>query len=68
MSQPSEEETRTRIEECLRAVGITDEPDIYGDGIHSWRCGHPDIYGKCTCFEEAIDYFYTAGLRVKNDR
>ena len=21
-------------------------------GIHSWRCEHPDRYGKCACVEE----------------
>jgi len=23
-----------------------------GGGVHSWRCEHPDRYGKCACVEE----------------
>lgn len=58
------EKTRELIATCLQAVGITDEPYKYGDGIHSWRCEYPDRYGKCDCFEDAINYFYNAGLRI----
>lgn len=59
-----EQTTRELLRACLQAVGITDEPETYGDGIHSWRCEHPDRYGRCNCFEEAVDYFYRAGLRA----
>lgn len=44
-----------RIEEILRGAGLTDRPDEYGDGIHSWRCEHPDRYGRCGCFAELVD-------------
>jgi hypothetical protein len=25
------------------------------DGIHGWRCGHPKVYGDCTCVTELVD-------------
>lgn len=25
------------------------------DGIHSWRCEYPNVYGPCTCFAELLD-------------
>lgn len=36
-----------RIAEVLRANGITET----GDDLHGWRCGYPDRYGPCDCFE-----------------
>lgn len=59
----STDDDREHIALVLRSLGLTDEPDKYSDGIHSWRCEHPDRYGKCYCFEEAIDYVLTSGLR-----
>lgn len=47
--------TRAQIEAVLRGWGLTDEPDKFGDGIHSWRCEHPDRYGRCDCFTTAVD-------------
>lgn len=44
--------TREQVEDVMRAWGLTDEPEQYGDGIHSWRCEHPDRYGRCTCFTQ----------------
>lgn len=39
----------------MRGWGLTDHPEEYGDGIHSWRCEHPDRYGRCDCFTLAVD-------------
>lgn len=50
--------TREQIATVLRGLGLTDEPDKYGDGIHGWRCEHPDRYGKCECFTSAVDDLY----------
>ena len=47
--------TREQIEAVMRGWGLTDEPDKDGDGIHSWRCEYPDRYGKCDCFDTAVD-------------
>lgn len=47
--------TREQVEAALRGLGLTDEPDKYGGGIHGWRCEHPDRYGKCDCFKNAVD-------------
>jgi len=43
---------RGAVEKVLRANGLSDEPAEFDSNIHSWRCGHPDIYGKCSCFQE----------------
>lgn len=24
------------------------------DGLHSWRCEYPDVYGACECFDEFV--------------
>ena len=24
------------------------------DGLHSWRCDYPDIYGECDCLDEFV--------------
>lgn len=40
-----------RVENILRGAGLTDEPDVFDSNIHSWRCEHPDRYGKCDCFQ-----------------
>lgn len=48
-------ETRQAIEKLLRGWGLTDEPDVYSDGIHGWRCEHPDRYGRCDCFNSAVN-------------
>ena len=45
---------RAALAAYLRGQGITDEPDKYDDGIHSWRCAFPATYGRCGCFAEAI--------------
>lgn len=42
------------IEALLRGWGLTDTPEEFEDGIHSWRCKHPARYGQCTCFQEAV--------------
>jgi hypothetical protein len=46
---------RKTIEEVLRANGITDRPEEFDSDIHSWRCSYPDIYGRCTCFDDLIE-------------
>lgn len=46
---------RTGVEGVLRGSGLTDHPEEFGDGIHSWRCEHPERYGRCVCFTELID-------------
>ena len=46
--------TRDEVRKVLEGLGLTDRPDEYGDGIHGWRCEHPDRYGRCDCFEEAV--------------
>lgn len=48
---------RAKAIKFLQGIGLTDRPDIYGDGIHSWRCEHPDRYGHCNCFNEVVDDF-----------
>jgi hypothetical protein len=35
-----------------------------GDSIHSWRCSHPDRYGKCECTEQLADAIIEAGWRL----
>lgn len=50
--------TRKQIEAVLRGLGLTDGPESYGDGIHGWRCEHPDIYGRCDCFKVAVNDLY----------
>ena len=47
--------TRDEVRDLLRGLGLTDRPEEYSDGIHGWRCEHPDRYGRCNCFEEAVD-------------
>lgn len=42
------------IEAILRAAGLTDKPGEFDSSIHSWRCEHPDRYGKCDCFQELV--------------
>lgn len=42
------------IESILRGAGLSDEPEKYHSSIHSWRCEHPDRYGKCSCFQELL--------------
>lgn len=43
---------RQRIEQALRENGI----DEHGDtGIHSWRCGYPNVYGPCDCFTSLVN-------------
>src|SRR5699024_2202558 len=39
----------------LEGAGLTDRPEEYGDGIHGWRCEHPDRYGRCDCLSALID-------------
>ncbi|HEU5223095.1 MAG TPA: hypothetical protein VFU07_05365 [Candidatus Lumbricidophila sp.] len=46
---------REQLEQVLRGVGLSDEPDKFDSSIHSWRCEHPDRYGKCDCFQEAVN-------------
>lgn len=48
-------ERREEIANVLKGLGLTDMPEEYDDGIHGWRCSHPDLYGRCSCFEEAVD-------------
>ena len=43
------------VEILLRGWGLTDSPEEFSDGIHSWRCEHPARYGRCNCFQEAVD-------------
>lgn len=31
---------------------LLDKGAAPGHSIHSWRCEHPDRYGKCSCVEE----------------
>lgn len=45
---------RSEAEKLLRGWGLTDRPEEFGDGIHSWRCEYPDRYGRCTCFEDCV--------------
>lgn len=45
---------RSDIRKVLEGWGLTDNPAEYGDGIHGWRCEHPDRYGRCDCFEDAV--------------
>ncbi len=50
--------TREQVEAVMRGWGLTDEPEQYGDGIHGWRCEHPDRYGRCNCFADAVDEIF----------
>ena len=47
--------TREQIAEVLRGIGLSDLPDEYDSSIHSWRCEHPEIYGRCSCFDDAVN-------------
>ena len=47
--------TREQIAEVLRGIGLSDLPDEYDSRIHSWRCEHPEIYGRCSCFDDAVN-------------
>lgn len=42
------------IEAVLRGAGLTDKPGEHDSSIHSWRCGHPQTYGPCDCFQELV--------------
>jgi len=53
------------IAEALRGVGLSDKPDEFDSSIHSWRCEHPDRYGRCKCFEETVADL-VAALRTAN--
>jgi len=46
--------TEQEVEMFLRGIGLSDEPDKFDSSIHSWRCEHPDRYGRCSCFQEAL--------------
>lgn len=46
---------RVEVERVLREYGLTDEPEKFDGSIHSWRCAHPDRYGRCACFAELTD-------------
>lgn len=47
---------REAVKRVLRENGLTDNPAEHGlSGIHSWRCEHPDRYGKCDCFSMLVD-------------
>lgn len=39
------------VRATLEREGI-DEPER---GIHSWRCAHPDRYGKCKCLDAVME-------------
>ncbi|GAA1147938.1 hypothetical protein GCM10009651_35810 [Microbacterium natoriense] len=52
MNEPTS--IRDEIAVFFRGLGLTDKPAEFGDGIHGWRCEHPDRYGACDCFEQAI--------------
>nr|WP_278101134.1 hypothetical protein [Microbacterium proteolyticum] len=60
----STQAARAEVADALLSLGITNEPDKYDDGIHSWRCTHPDVYGRCTCFDEAVDEITAIDWRV----
>src|SRR5699024_12369131 len=65
MTTPPSDETRARmttddqlaedVRGVLEGAGLTDRPEEYGDGIHAWRCAHPDRYGRCDCLSDLID-------------
>jgi len=44
-----------RIRSVLEESGINDNPAEFDSDIHSWRCAHPDRYGRCSCFQELVD-------------
>lgn len=58
---PGEDE-REALANTLRAQGLTDEPEKFDGNIHSWRCEHPDRYGRCACFAELTDAILAAGF------
>ena len=43
--------TVATVRAVLEREGI-DEPER---GIHSWRCAHPDRYGKCKCLDVVME-------------
>lgn len=45
---------REVLAEAMRAAGLTDDPESFDSDIHSWRCRYPDVYGPCSCFQEAV--------------
>lgn len=53
------------IAEALLGAGLTNKPDEFDSNIHSWRCEHPDRYGRCKCFEETVADI-AAALRAAN--
>lgn len=46
---------RERIDTVLQRAGLSSRPDEFDSSIHTWRCEHPDRYGRCTCFAELVD-------------
>lgn len=58
--------TEQEVEMFLRGIGLSDEPDKFDSSIHSWRCEHPDRYGRCTCFQE-VQRDLTKLIRGENE-
>jgi hypothetical protein len=60
---------REAIEKVMRGAGLSDEPQQFDSSIHSWRCEHPDRYGKCSCFQElAAELLALLSKGAPNDR
>ena len=50
MTDPSPE--RDQLAQLLAENGISETAP---DGLHSWRCEHPDRYGPCDCRDELVN-------------
>ena len=46
------------------AKALLDEGGGPGNGIHSWRCEHPDRYGPCDCVNEVTRSMLAAAFAV----
>ena len=47
----SSDPMREALSNALTENGISEGVD----GLHGWRCAHPDRYGPCTCVAELLD-------------
>jgi hypothetical protein len=65
MSAASNSEARKRATNPVDPVEIVERElnqngASAGEGIHSWRCEYPEMYGACECVEETARDIITA--------
>lgn len=54
---------RDKVREALAANGV----GPVGADLHSWRCGHPERYGDCTCVDELVDDVVAVVVQAARD-